>query len=89
MSKAIDVSTSVTINHFELGREFASMYSTEQAEFLQGMAVGFDELGWNSGLQIMSILESAEDAGIAYDVQRIIGILNEHFNLQKDKENDN
>lgn len=86
---AIYVTTSVTINHFQLGRDFASMYSTEQAEFLQGMAIGFEELGCDSGLQIMSILESAEDDGSIDDIRKIIGTLNDYFNPPKGQENDN
>jgi len=76
---AIEVTTSTIINHWELGRQFFGWDNVEQALFLHGAKVGFDDLGAYGHLQLSYIRDAAEVDGTVVEVRQFIERLHEYF----------
>lgn len=78
MAKPIDVTTEVTINHWELGKDSAEWNSVEQGEFLHGMATGFSDLGGSGHMQLMYIVQSIPEPQLR-DVRHFVELLADYF----------
>lgn len=79
---AIDITSSYTIDHFKLGLLFADWNNVEQAEFLQGAAMGFNHLGAWGHMQLSLIVDATKvdgDDGMLPDVRQFIERLHEYF----------
>jgi len=75
---AIEVTTRTKINHWELGKETAEWNSTEQGEFLHGMAAGFSDLKGAGHLQINYVVQSIPEQQLR-EVRRFVELLAEYF----------
>ena len=80
MTEAIEVSTSTTINHWELGHHFFDWDNVEQARFLHGMTAGLDDLGGYGHLQVGYIVDAAIADDAEVRIRRLVDILHEYFN---------
>ena len=78
---AIDITASYSIDHYKLGLLFADWDNVEQAEFLQGMAMGLGMLGAWGHLQLAHIADAVKAAGTdeLADVQGLVERLHEYF----------
>lgn len=79
MSDAITVSSEYTIDHWELGRDFAQWDNHQQADFLQGVYIGLQDLGSYYGLQLLAIREAAEETETTVEQQELIRLLHDYL----------
>ena len=84
MTAAIEVTTSTTINHWELGRDFFEWNNEEQAIFLHGAKCGHDDLGAWGHMQLSYIVDAAKEAGTLDQVREFIELLREYFKEEAD-----
>ena len=77
--QAIEVETSTTINHWELGRQFFSWDNVEQARFLHGAHIGHGELGAWGHMQLSYIVDAARADGTFEQVRDLIDLLHVYF----------
>jgi hypothetical protein len=77
--QAIEVATTTTINHWELGRQFFEWDNVQQALFLHGAHVGHAELGAWGHLQISYIRDAAEANGTLPEIRELIASINNYF----------
>jgi len=77
--QAIEVTTSTTINHWHLGRQFFDWDNVEQARFLHGMTIGHEDLGGYGHLQINYIVDAAKADGTEDATRRLVDILHDYF----------
>ena len=75
----VETSTTTTINHWELGRHFFDWDNVEQARFLHGMLIGFDELGAYGHLQLSYITDAAAADGTLTATRGFVERLHEFF----------
>lgn len=70
-NNGIGTVTTVSINHWELGRDFASWGSDQQAMFLHGMYAGLEGLGGAYDTQLLAVLEHANAEGFERDLEEL------------------
>lgn len=75
MSEPISVSSTVTIDHWELGREFWQWNNEEQAQFLHGLYVAMSDLRGVHGIQLLAVLDHAVKEGFESDLVELVTIL--------------
>jgi len=77
--QAIEVTTSTTINHWELGRQFFDWDNVEQASFLHGAYVGHNCLGAWGHMQIGAIVDAAKADDTTDHIRYLVDLLHEYF----------
>lgn len=78
MTKPIDVTTEVTINHWELGKAAADWNSDEQGMFLHGMTTGLDDLRGAGHIQLHYVVQGLQPEALS-DVRRFVELLANYF----------
>jgi hypothetical protein len=78
-ARAIEVSTSVKIDHWELGRHFFDWDNTEQARFLHGMRIGLDELKADGKMQLLYIVDAAKAGKTCDEIPGLVELLHEYL----------
>jgi hypothetical protein len=81
---AIEVTTSTTINHWELGRQFFEWNNVEQALFLHGAHIGHAELGGWGHIQLSYIRDAAETDGTLQELRGFVSLLNSYLEPAND-----
>ena len=76
---ALTVSSEVTIDHWELGRDMAGWSDEEQALFLHGLAIGLQSLGGAGHMQLSFLAKRSEELGILEETRRLTELLAEFF----------
>lgn len=78
MAKPIDVTTEVTINQWELGKDAAGWNSDEQGMFLHGMATGFADLRGAGHMQLHYVVQGLPEEALR-DVRHFVELLADYF----------
>ena len=77
--QAIEVASSVTINHHSLGQQFFEWDNTEQASFLHGAMIGYQGLRGAGGIQLLAIVDAAKAWGMIRGVRDFVDVLHEYI----------
>lgn len=84
-NNGIGTVTTVSINHWELGRDFATWSSEEQAVFLHGMYEGLMSVkGGLYGVHLLSVRDYAKAEGFELDLEELVTTL--HVYLTPERE---
>lgn len=78
-AQAIEVSTSVQIDHWELGRHFFDWDNVEQARFLHGMRIGLDDLSGTGHIQLQYITDAAKADKTRDEILGLVELLHEYL----------
>lgn len=81
VSKAVRITTTTTLDHWELGRLFAEWSNEEQYLFLHGAGEGFQALGGSGAMQMHYIADEASKREPGYGTARVfVDRLNHYLN---------
>lgn len=76
----IYVHSNVSIDHLELGKQFAKWDNEDQALFLFGMSLGLEGMDpMQRGTQIMYLTEFASRTGIDEEIRKMLNFIIEYL----------